>query len=93
MQDLTLLDGGLTIKPFQITNDTDQVPMLYVETSDKSAEATLTFYRSTDSQTFTPHPETKKFTGYLHETLYGLKKYEFLKITSNIALLNPKIMW
>ena len=97
MENLTLIDGGYTVKAFEVTTpngkDVEPMPMLYIETANPSETATLTFHRSTDGQTFSAHPETMEVTGFRHEVLYGLKKGEFVKITSNKQLSNPKIMW
>lgn len=91
MDTLELKDNGLTVKAFQIKYDATS--MLHIVASNPTDEVTLTFHRSTDAQTFTAHPETLKFTGFVHEPLYGLKQGEWLKITANHALSNAQIMW
>lgn len=89
MDNLQIEADGKSIRPFQIRHSKD-FPMLYLEAS---GEATITFHRSIDGVTFTPHKKTVTFTNYLHEPLYDLKVGEFVKITSDANLYNPKIMW
>lgn len=96
MEKLTIIDGGYTIKLFEIKANPEAgepIPMLHIVAENPNDVVTITYHRSTDGQTFTPHQETTTFTGYVHEPLYGLKVGEYLKITSNKVLSIAEIKW
>ena len=91
MKNLELTDGGYAVKVFEV--ETDDKAMLHVVAATPTDEVTLIYHRSVDGQTFTAHPETLTFTGFVHEPLYGLKRGEWMKITSNKVLSKAEIMW
>lgn len=91
MKNLDLIDGGYAVKAFEV--ETDDKAMLHVVAATSTDVVTLTYHRSVDGQTFTAHPETLTFTGFVHEPLYGLKRGEHMKITSNKVLSKAEIMW
>lgn len=89
MVNLQISDDGMSVKPFQI-KEHQSFPQVYLETK---GEATIQYHRSVDGVTFSPVPETPTFNRYLHDSLYGVKVGEFVKITANATLLNAKIVW
>ncbi len=93
MEELTLQNGGMTVAAFEV-KDFTRFPEIHVRVAAAGQTTTLTFYRSTDAQTWTQHPETLTFDEQdRHEPLYGLKPGEWVKITSNKMLSNAKIRW
>lgn len=98
MENLTIIDGGYTIKAFEVKRNPEareeqSIPMLHIVAKNPNDEVTITYHRSIDAQTFTPHPEPTVFTGFVHEPLYGLKIGEYIKITSNKELSLAEIKW
>lgn len=89
MANLQINADGMSVKPFQI-KEHQSFPQVYLETE---GEATVQYHRSIDGVTFSPVPEKTTFNQYLHDSLYGVKVGEFLKITSDSPLLNAKIVW
>lgn len=89
MVDLQINSDGMSVKPFQIKQH-NSFPQVYLEAR---GEATIQYHRSIDGVTFSPVPETVTFNKYVHDSLYGVKVGEFIKITSNVQLLNAKIVW
>lgn len=89
MVDLQISADGMSVNPFQI-KEHQSFPQVYLESK---GEATIQYHRSVDGVTFSPVPEMTTFNQYLHDSLYGVKVGEFVKITSNATLLNAKIVW
>lgn len=89
MVDLQISADGMSVNPFQI-KEHQSFPQVYLESK---GEATIQYHRSIDGVTFSPVPETVTFNKYVHDSLYGVKVGEFIKITSNVQLLNAKIVW
>lgn len=89
MVDLQISQDGMAVKPFQV-REHQSLPQVYLETK---GEASIQYHRSIDGVTFSPVPETVTFDKHLHDSLYGVKVGEFIKITSNAPLLNAKIVW
>jgi len=89
MADLQISADGKSVNPFQI-KEHNSFPQVYLETQGLT---TIQYHRSTDGVTFTPVPEMVTFQSYLHDPLYGVKVGEFVKITSDVSILNAKIYW